>query len=516
MAQNGTKRNNQTENKKTKKRKAKIKLGFKFSFFVGLLLTIILTFVTAFIYNQERAALGNEVKQRGAAIAKNLANNAAEALINKDDLTLSLLAKEAIQEPMLSDESKDLLTEIKEILYEEFVEKKKKEIIKNEGIMEAYIVKNDGTIASSHNLKLIGERYILPSGIKPVTKNDDVLIQEYIKNGRQYFDVAVPLITSVSGKSYMIGEVHLTISQRIISKVVLVAAVKLVAITLISLIAGIILTILLVNLMIKPVKFLMDGVQAIINGNYDIQIKKTTRDELGDLTEAFNGMAKSLKEKELLKGAFSTYVSSSLMEEILKDPKKLSLHGKRVKATMLFTDIRGFTSMSENLEPEQVVSVINEYLTLQTDKVFKWEGLLDKFVGDCVMAVYGVPFPKDDDAYRAVRTAMDIREGVEKLNAIRKRRNQITVGIGIGINTGDVVAGNMGSPQKMDYTVIGDNVNLASRLEANAPAGKIWVSESTYNETKDKIEYQELEPIMVKGKKEPVKVFEPIKVKEGV
>lgn len=507
--------NNLSEKKVKTKGKAKIKLGFKFSFFVGLLLTIILALVTVFIYNQERSALSNEVKQRGSAIAKNLANNAAEALINKDDLTLSLLAKEAIQEPMLVEESKTFWEELKDIFYEEFIEKKKKDIVKNEGIMEAFIVKSDGTIASSHNLKLIGEHYILPAGVKPVNKNDDVLIQEYVKNGRPYFDVAVPLITSVSGKSYMIGEVHLTISQRIISKVVLIAAIKLVAITLASLLAGIILTIILVNIMIKPVKFLMGGVQSIINGNYDIQIRKTTRDELGDLTEAFNGMAKSLKEKELLKGAFSTYVSSSLMEEILKDPKKLSLHGKRVKATMLFTDIRGFTSMSENLEPEQVVSVINEYLTLQTDKVFKWEGLLDKFVGDCVMAVYGVPFPKDDDAYRAVRTAMDIRDSVEKLNAIRKRRNQITVGIGIGVNTGDVVAGNMGSPQKMDYTVIGDNVNLASRLEANAPAGKIWVSESTYNETKDKIEYQELPPITVKGKKEPVKVYEPIKIKEG-
>lgn len=504
------------KNKKIKKREMKIKLGFKFSFFVGLLLTVILGVVTVFIYDQERKALSNEVKLRGSAIAKNLANNAAEALINKDELTLSLLAKEAIQEPMGKEQDTDFFTTIKNIIKEEFVEKKRKEIIKNEGIMEAYIVKSDGTIASSHNLKLIGERYILPPGIKPVGKNDDVLIQEYEKNGRQYFDVAVPLITSVSGKSYMIGEVHLTISQSIITKVVLEAAIKLIFITFLSLIIGIVLTVLLVNFMVKPVKYLMTGVKSIIDGNYDIQIKKVTRDELGDLTEAFNGMAKSLKEKELLKGAFSTYVSSSLMEEILKDPTKLSLHGKRLKATMLFTDIRGFTSMSENLEPEQVVSVINEYLTLQTDKVFKWEGLLDKFVGDCVMAVYGVPFPKDDDAYRAVRTAMDIRDSVEKLNAIRKRRNQITVGIGIGVNTGEVVAGNMGSPQKMDYTVIGDNVNLASRLEANAPAGKIWVSETTYNETKDKIEYIELEPIMVKGKKDPVKVYEPIKVKEGV
>jgi len=328
--------------------------------------------------------------------------------------------------------------------------------------------------------------------------------------------IAVPVATTINGVKYTVGEVHLTISRSIISKVVTVAAVQIGLIILAALLFGIIVSIMLVNFMVKPIGYLMEGVRAIGEGNYDVEIKVRTNDELGLLTTTFNDTAKSLKEKELLKGAFSTYVSSEIMHEVLKDPKKLALGGKRVRATMLFTDIRGFTSMSETLEPEQVVAVINEYLTVQTDKVLKWKGVLDKFVGDCVMAVYGVPMAKEDDTYRAVRTAMDIRESVEKLNKIRERAKQITVGIGIGVNTGEVVSGNMGSPQKMDYTVIGDNVNLASRLEANAPAGKIYVSESTYNETKDRIEYVELEAIKVKGKKEPVRVFDPISVKPGV
>ncbi len=338
-----------------------------------------------------------------------------------------------------------------------------------------------------------------------------VEIQVFTQSGKGYFDVGVPIYTM--GKT-VIGEVHLKVSQDIISKVVLAAAVKMVLITLISLIAGIILSIVLVNFMISPIKALLKGVRAIGAGDYGVHIKIKSRDEIGELTEAFNSTAKSLKEKELLKGAFSTYVSSTVMDEIMNDPTKLSLHGKKVRATMLFTDVRGFTAMSETLSPEEVVSIINEYLTLQTDKVFKWEGLLDKFVGDCLMAVYGIPFPKDDDAYRTVRTAMDIRDGIEKLNKIRAKRNQHVVGIGIGVNTGDVVSGNMGSPQKMDYTVIGDNVNLAARLESNAPSGKIYVSVSTYEETKDLIEYREIDSIMVKGKKAPVRVFEPLTVKE--
>jgi len=380
-------------------------------------------------------------------------------------------------------------------------------VIKNEGILEAVVVrKKDKRIVSASDVKKKDEIYTPVAGLKKAQfAGDDTIIQEFTEKNRQYYDIGVPILALGSE----IGEVHLKVSQDVISKVVLANAVKIVLITLAALFVGILFTVILVNYIIKPIKELVSGVKAIGEGNFDVVIKTNSNDEIGDLTAAFNAAAKSLKEKELIKGAFSTYVSSSVMEEILKDPTKLSLHGKKVRATMLFTDIRGFTGMSEDMEPEQVVSVINEYLTLQTDKVFKWEGLLDKFVGDCVMAVYGIPFPREDDAYRAVKTALDIKDGVMKLNEIRKKRGHRTVEIGIGINTGEVVSGNMGSRQKMDYTVIGDNVNLAARLEANAPGGRIFVSESTYLETKGKIEYDELQPITVKGKKEPVKVFEP-------
>ncbi|MFW6210485.1 MAG: adenylate/guanylate cyclase domain-containing protein [bacterium] len=508
------------ENKKKRggKKGIRISLKAKFSFFVGVLLTVLMVLITIFIYNQEKEDLGREITLRGLAIAQNLANNAKEAIFAKDDLTLTILVNQAVQTPAKPETPSDIKKILNEIIMSDFLglEEKEKEKFKNEGILEAVIVDNKGKIAAaSSKEKKIGENYFMPAGLQDVDKDNDFLVQEFEQNGKKYFDVAVPIIERMGKKKFFVGKVHLKMSQAIIDKIVLTAAVKLVLITLLALIAGIILSVMLVSFLVKPIGFLVKGVRAIGEGRYDVQIKVKTRDELGELTTAFNSTAKSLKEKELLKGAFSTYVSNSVMEEVLKNPNKLSLHGKRVKATMLFTDIRGFTSMSENLQPEEVVSVINEYLTLQTDKVFKWAGLLDKFVGDCVMAVYGVPFPKEDDSYRAVRTAMDIRDGVNRLKAIRKRRDQITVGIGLGVNTGDVVSGNMGSPQKMDYTVIGDNVNLAARLESNAPAGSVWVSESTYSETCERIEYEELDSIMVKGKKDPIRVFSPIKIKDS-
>ncbi len=503
------------KDKKQQVKKAKVilPLGVKISFFVALMLASIMALISMFVVNWVGAALEKEVGDRGIAIAKNIANNAENPLLTNDDLSLTYLTKQAIQDPPTAYVGGRTVYETALMIIKRISEGSPEiKMIKNEGIIEAYIVKNDGTIASAHDVKYNGSYYELPPGTRKITENDDVVIQDYIKDGKSFFDIGVPVITSLNKRKYMSGEVHLTVTKSLITDKVTEAVVTIGMILIASLIAGILLSILIVNVMVKPIGYLVKGVRAIGEGNYDVEIKLKTGDELGVLTEVFNETAKSLKEKETLKGAFSRYVSKEVMEEVLNDPSKLNLHGKRVRATMLFTDIRGFTSMSETQEPEDVVKVINEYLTVQTDKVFKHKGVLDKFVGDCVMAVFGVPVPKVDDSYRAVLTAMDIRDSVNKLNEIRKRTNQIVVGIGIGVNTGDVVAGNMGSPQKMDYTVIGDNVNLAARLEANAPAGRVFVSESTYIETKDRIEYVQAESIMVKGKKDPVKIFEPVKI----
>jgi class 3 adenylate cyclase len=259
--------------------------------------------------------------------------------------------------------------------------------------------------------------------------------------------------------------------------------------------------------MTKPINQLVGGVLAIANGDLNQEIKSDRNDELGELTSAFNEMAASLREKELIKGAFSTYVSTQVMEQVLKDPSQLALGGARKRTSVMFTDIRGFTSMSETMQPEEVVSIINVYLSLQTEIVIRNEGMLDKFVGDCVMAVYGLPFAKPDDALRAVRTGVEIQAAILKLNAVRAKEGLKTITIGIGVNTGDVVAGNMGSPQKMDYTVIGDSVNLAARLEANAEGGTVLISESTYEEVKDYVVAEKLAPIPVKGKKDKVVVY---------
>lgn len=219
------------------------------------------------------------------------------------------------------------------------------------------------------------------------------------------------------------------------------------------------------------------------------------------------------REKRRVRNIFQRYVAPDVVNEILNQPGELALGGKRRGLSVLFADVRGFTRMSEQMEPEDVVSRLNEILTRMTAVIFKYKGTLDKFIGDCVMAFYGAPVEQPDHAERAVRTAIEMQEELVKLEKMWKRSGQESMGMGIGINTGEMVVGNIGSLERLDYTVIGDNVNLSERLESSASAGQILISENTYAHVKEIVEVKEPQLIKVKHKKEPVKVYEVIGLK---
>ncbi|MFA4915567.1 MAG: adenylate/guanylate cyclase domain-containing protein [Syntrophales bacterium] len=216
------------------------------------------------------------------------------------------------------------------------------------------------------------------------------------------------------------------------------------------------------------------------------------------------------KEKKKIRGAFQYYLTSSVINEMLKDPSKLKLGGDKKNLTALFSDIRGFTTVSEKLTPEELVHLLNEYLTAMTDLVFKYDGLLDKYMGDAIMAVFGAPLDQPDHPMRACKTALDMMEALKKLQKKWADEGRPVLDIGIGINSGDMVVGNMGSEMRFDYTVMGDSVNLASRLEGiNKEYGtNIVISEYTYAAVKDAMFCRELDSVRVKGKKLPVKIYE--------
>ena len=208
---------------------------------------------------------------------------------------------------------------------------------------------------------------------------------------------------------------------------------------------------------------------------------------------------------------FSSYVSKRIVDELIRDPNKAKLGGDRKEITVLFSDIRGFTNFSEKHEPEDVVSLLNEYLGAMTNIVFEHDGTLDKFVGDAIMALWGAPVGQPDHAERACRCSLVMIKKLKELQAKWTAEGKYAIDIGIGINTGDMVVGNMGAEgKKMDYTVIGDNVNLGARLEGLTRKynNHIIISEFTYAKVKDIVQVNELGAVTVKGRERPVVIYD--------
>ena len=216
------------------------------------------------------------------------------------------------------------------------------------------------------------------------------------------------------------------------------------------------------------------------------------------------------REKRKIRGAFNFYVTPSVVNEMLRNPDKLKLGGEKKELSVLFSDIRGFTTLAEEMEPETLVGLLNEYLTEMTEVVFEFDGLLDKYIGDAIMAVWGAPLEQADHPLRACRTALKMLDRLTKMQKKWEAEGTPRLDIGIGLNTGTMVVGNMGSDRRFDYTVMGDSVNLASRLEGiNKEYGtQVMISEFTYERVKENFFCRELDAVRVKGKERPAKIFE--------
>jgi adenylate cyclase len=212
----------------------------------------------------------------------------------------------------------------------------------------------------------------------------------------------------------------------------------------------------------------------------------------------------------MLRDLIGTYLSPAVGRWVLQDPSRLHLGGATRTMTVLFSDIRGFTTLSATMEPQALVSLLNEYMTAMTEVVFRHEGVLDKYVGDALMAFWNAPSDQPDHARQACTAALDMVERLRELQTCWHERGVPGLEIGIGINTGDMVVGNMGSSRRMAYTVIGDTVNVASRLEelTKVYGTHTVVSDATRIAAGDAFEYRFLDVVTVRGRAEPVTVYE--------
>jgi class 3 adenylate cyclase len=246
-----------------------------------------------------------------------------------------------------------------------------------------------------------------------------------------------------------------------------------------------------------PVQKLLEGTGQVAVGNFDFRIEVRGRDEIADLAQSFNTMIQGLRER----ADMQKFVSQSTVDMIQAGSRQKTSAGERKVLTIFFSDMRGFTSMSEKSQPEEVVKVLNRCLSLQAEKVKKFSGDIDKYVGDAVVA----SFEGEDMALNAIRCAVEIHKAIEADSTLQGGENPIRLGIGIA--TGEVIQGSIGSKERMDFTVIGSHVNLCARLCSHAAPREILLAESTYQRVQDLVAAERMEPLTVKGFSEPVPVY---------
>ena len=255
--------------------------------------------------------------------------------------------------------------------------------------------------------------------------------------------------------STLIRNANFVLSEQNIKTMILIGII---------LILSFLLSIVISRFYSKPLLRLKDCAQSIANGNYDIRTGITTGDELGILSDTFNDMAVSLKEKELMYDTFGKVVTPEIRNWLLQG--NTNLGGETVCATILFCDIRGFTTLSEQINPKQVVTLLNKYFSSMEQCIVKHKGIINKYIGDAIMAIFGVPLSNPNQALDAYNCCLDMRKTLIELNKELEAENLPQIRFGIGLHTGNVLAGNIGSNSRMEYTVIGDTVNVASRIES--------------------------------------------------
>lgn len=450
--------------------KAKLSIAIIFSLLVSILI------LSVVVLNRQSENLYRQTAQMGKVSLSYFANSAKTPLLNNEVLRLNQLIKEATS---------------------------------TEGILYAAIIDRDGIIQAHTDPSLLRKKLEVDKP-KEITQEGMFHYFRYTnEKGQQVLNMSTP----VAFQDKVLGEVDVGVSLDFISDQIRKEGLAITLLSVLIIALGVVISIFLGIGFSRPISQLVVATRQIGQGNLQYRLELDRNDELGDLANSFNFMSAELWKKQLMQESFGKYVGSDIVQMILANPESSWLKGTRNTATVMFTDIRGFTAYSENREPEEVVEALNDYFEIATRVIIDHGGYVDKFIGDAVMGVFGVPVATENHAEQCVRASLVMQK--EFLEAAKRTGNPILPKVGIGINTGPLVSGNLGSQAKMEYTVIGDAVNTASRLNGLAASGETVISKSTLDPIKHLVKVQEMEPQKVKGKAEPVQVYKVLSIKEA-
>ncbi len=257
----------------------------------------------------------------------------------------------------------------------------------------------------------------------------------------------------------------------------------------------------------RPIKLLADAAIRIAQGDFKIRLKARGRDEVAQLSQTFNEMAAGLEERDRVKATFAKFHSKEMAEKVLNG--ELKLGGERKQGTVFFSDVRGFTAMSEGMDPEALVKILNRYMTRMVRVILDHGGVVDKYVGDAIMALWGIPLTKNGDVENAIKACLGMRKALAELNEELKAEGLPLLKIGMGLNHGTMTSGNIGSDERMEFTVIGDTVNTASRIESLTKefGTDFLISKEVLEQVPGKFVVEKAHEAKVKGKAEPLAVY---------
>jgi len=382
-----------------------------------------------------------------------------------------------------------------------------------------FIIANNGNIIVHNKKDYVLSRYNLINkeilqniknvgDLKKIFRTDLGFSTEFLKDGKKFI-----------GNLQIIPELHsgIVIYQQ---KAVAFASVKRMIIqiflwTILAIIFSILIAFILSKVLTTPILKLVDTIKILTTKKkLGLQVNVKSNDEIGELANSFNNMSSELlkysqqiKESAIVQSKLSRYFSPAIMEQISQTKDVLSMGGVKKNIAVLFVDIHDFTTLSEKLDPKDIAILLNSFFSRSVKNIFKWEGTVDKFIGDCVMAIFNAPYDIDDFVYKAIMAGKEHIDFIKQESDNFKKRFGHDISIGIGIDTGEAIVGNLGSTDRMEYTAIGDVVNTASRIEGKAGKNELLITENCYNVIKDRIECTFLGEFELKGKKAKTKIY---------
>ena len=364
--------------------------------------------------------------------------------------------------------------------------------------IQVFTVDNEIVLARGDSPEIVpldnAEDYFLWKGSDPDNSGDNDFIS---------------FIGRLVSNNIAVGYVVVSFDREIIEEAKRSSQLAIIGSTFLMMMIGLLSAYFLSKLVTKPIYKLIKASTAIANGDYETRFDKNYNDELGILSDSLNSMTQGLIHKAIVEQALSRYVSPKVAKEVLADTYARELGGRDVNASVVFADIVGFTRMSEQMAATEVSALLNTYFSYIDLASHVCHGHVDKYIGDCAMLLFGAPEDDPDHTFHAVYCSILIQQVVEQLNAIRISQGKRIVEFHIGVNSGIMLAGNMGSMSRMEYTVLGDAVNLASRLASESAASGILVDDNIALDefVSQQVEFEFYEKLSMKGKLESVNAY---------